>query len=115
MESMSRAPYLLDKARNGYRLGNGELVGKADKMMTKIEDLETRLASAVAEADRVRAIEQGIEDVAKVRAEELERLKQAYSSLETVVDQILAKQPDSTTLAPLVERLAELRKHRNPR
>jgi acetyl-CoA C-acetyltransferase len=26
VESMSRAPYLLDKARNGYRLGNGELV-----------------------------------------------------------------------------------------
>lgn len=25
MESMSRAPYLLDKARNGYRLGNGVL------------------------------------------------------------------------------------------
>src|SRR3954467_13723472 len=26
MESMSRAPYLLDKARNGYRMGHGELV-----------------------------------------------------------------------------------------
>lgn len=26
MESMSRAPYLLEKARNGYRLGHGELV-----------------------------------------------------------------------------------------
>ncbi|MEI7437886.1 MAG: acetyl-CoA C-acetyltransferase [bacterium] len=26
MESMSRAPYLLDQARNGYRLGHGELV-----------------------------------------------------------------------------------------
>jgi acetyl-CoA C-acetyltransferase len=25
MESMSRAPYLLDKARNGYRMGHGEL------------------------------------------------------------------------------------------
>jgi len=25
-ENMSRAPYLLDKARNGYRLGNGELI-----------------------------------------------------------------------------------------
>src|SRR5664279_3952113 len=90
--------------------GQGEDV---DDASTKIEDLETRLASAVAEADRVRAIEQGIAEVAKVRAEELERLKQAYSSLETVVDEILAKQPDSTTLAPLVERLAELRRHRN--
>jgi acetyl-CoA C-acetyltransferase len=26
MESMSRAPYLLEKARNGYRMGNGELI-----------------------------------------------------------------------------------------
>jgi acetyl-CoA C-acetyltransferase len=26
MESMSRAPYLLDKARNGYRMGHGELI-----------------------------------------------------------------------------------------
>jgi acetyl-CoA C-acetyltransferase len=26
MESMSRAPYLLERARDGYRLGNGELV-----------------------------------------------------------------------------------------
>jgi acetyl-CoA C-acetyltransferase len=26
MESMSRAPYLLDKARNGYRLGHGQLL-----------------------------------------------------------------------------------------
>ena len=26
MESMSRAPYLLTKAREGYRMGNGELI-----------------------------------------------------------------------------------------
>ena len=26
MENMSRAPYLLEKARNGYRMGNGELI-----------------------------------------------------------------------------------------
>ncbi|HET6248735.1 MAG TPA: acetyl-CoA C-acyltransferase [Tepidisphaeraceae bacterium] len=26
MESMSRAPYLLDKARTGYRMGNGQLI-----------------------------------------------------------------------------------------
>lgn len=26
MENMSRAPYLLDKARTGYRMGNGELI-----------------------------------------------------------------------------------------
>ncbi len=31
MESMSRAPYLLTKARFGYRMGNGELV---DEMIT---------------------------------------------------------------------------------
>ncbi len=26
MENMTRAPYVLDKARNGYRLGNGEMI-----------------------------------------------------------------------------------------
>ncbi len=26
MENMTRAPYVLDKARNGYRLGNGEII-----------------------------------------------------------------------------------------
>jgi acetyl-CoA acetyltransferase len=26
MENMSRAPYLLTRARNGYRMGNGELI-----------------------------------------------------------------------------------------
>ncbi len=30
-ENMSRAPYLLDKARSGYRLGNGELIDAAIK------------------------------------------------------------------------------------
>jgi acetyl-CoA C-acetyltransferase len=31
MESMSRAPYLLDKARTGYRMGNGELIDSVIK------------------------------------------------------------------------------------
>ena len=31
MESMSRAPYLLTKAREGYRLGHGELLGCDDR------------------------------------------------------------------------------------
>jgi acetyl-CoA C-acetyltransferase len=29
MESMTRAPYLLDRARNGYRLGHGQLIDSA--------------------------------------------------------------------------------------
>jgi hypothetical protein len=82
---------------------------------TRIEELEDRLANAVAEADRVNAIEEGIAEVAKVRSEELERLKHAYSSLETVVDEILAKSHSSSIVDPLVERLAELRKHRTPK
>ncbi|HEY0252166.1 MAG TPA: protein kinase [Kofleriaceae bacterium] len=92
--------------------GHGDTVADAP---TKIEELEHRLANAVAEADRVKAIEQGIAEVVKVRAEELERLKAAYTSLETVVDGILATQPDSSKVAPLVERLAELRKFRTSR
>ncbi|MEO8698552.1 MAG: protein kinase [Kofleriaceae bacterium] len=88
---------------------------EADQAAQRIEELEGRLAAAVAEADRVKAIEDGISDVVKVRAEELERLKSAYRSLEHVVDDVLAKHADSPTLEPLVERIAELRKHRTSR
>jgi acetyl-CoA C-acetyltransferase len=31
MESMSNVPYYLDKARNGYRLGNGQITRRANK------------------------------------------------------------------------------------
>ena len=81
----------------------------------KVDELEGRLATAVAEGDRVRAIEQGISEVVKVRAEELDRLKQAYASLETIVDDVLAKHADSPTLEPFAERVRELRKHRTTR
>jgi len=81
----------------------------------KVDELEGRLATAVAEGDRVRAIEQGISEVVKVRAEELDRLKQAYASLETIVDNVLAKHADSPTLEPFAERVRELRKHRTTR
>ncbi|HET9992596.1 MAG TPA: hypothetical protein VFQ65_28880, partial [Kofleriaceae bacterium] len=66
-------------------------------------------------ADRVRAIEHGIEEVVKVRADELDRLKAAYASLEAVVDDVLAKHAGLPTLEPLLERLRELRKHRTSR
>jgi hypothetical protein len=81
----------------------------------RIDELEGRLATAVAEADRVRAIEQGITEVAKVRADELDRLKAAYTSLETVVDHVLESHADTPTLAPLLERLRALRKLRTTR
>ena len=63
----------------------------------------------------MRAIEQGITEVAKVRADELDRLKAAYASLEAVVDDVLASHADTPTLAPLLERLRELRKLRTSR
>jgi hypothetical protein len=90
-------------------------IDDADQAAQKIEDLEGRLATAVAEADRVRAIEQGIEEVAKVRAGELDRLKAAYSALEAIVDAVLAKHAGLPTLEPLLGRLAELRKYRTSR
>jgi acetyl-CoA C-acetyltransferase len=41
MESMSNAPYLLDKARTGYRLGNGELIDAVvhDGLWCAFEDI----------------------------------------------------------------------------
>ncbi|MEO6772769.1 MAG: bifunctional serine/threonine-protein kinase/ABC transporter substrate-binding protein [Kofleriaceae bacterium] len=81
----------------------------------KIDELEARLATAVAEADRVRAIELGITEVVKVRGEELDRLKSAYASLEAAVDDVLADHVETPTLEPLLERLRDLRKHRTSR
>ena len=41
MESMSRAPYLLPKAREGYRLGDGKLI---DARFTTVSGVPSRLA-----------------------------------------------------------------------
>lgn len=91
------------------RFAMGSRASEVVAATQKIEDLESRLASAVAEADRVSAIERGIAEVAKVRADELERLKQAYNTLEGIVDTVLNKYAGSPNLEPLAERLAALR------
>lgn len=101
-------------AMSGQAGAMGEVRGAVDATQ-KVEELESRLASAVAEGDRVRAIEQGIAEVAKVRAEELERLKQAYNALEGIVDEVLNKHAGSPHLVMLAERLAELRTVRTSR
>ena len=45
MESMSNAPYLLDKARSGYRMGHGKII---DHMFQEgLEDAETGLSMGV--------------------------------------------------------------------
>lgn len=78
MESMSQAPYVLTKARNGYRLGHGEL--KDHMFLDGLEDAETgRLMGSFAQdlADK-----EGItrEDMDAFALESLKRAQHAVKS-----------------------------------
>ena len=52
MESMSRAPYLLDKARNGYRMGHGQLIDSMihDGLWDVINDMHVGLCGELCAA-----------------------------------------------------------------
>jgi hypothetical protein len=78
----------------------------------KLRELETRLATAAADGDRLRAIQRGIRDVAAVRTEGLDKLKAAYAALEAVVDEVLPRAPRSPTLDDLTQKLALVRSRR---
>lgn len=61
MESMSNAPYLLKKARNGYRLGNGELIDSliSDGLTCAINNYHMGItAENVAEKYKISRLEQ---------------------------------------------------------
>ena len=52
MENMSRAPYLLDKARNGYRMGHGQLIDSMihDGLWDVINDMHVGLSGELCAA-----------------------------------------------------------------
>jgi len=52
MENMSRAPYLLDKARNGYRMGHGQLIDSMihDGLWDVINDMHVGLCGELCAA-----------------------------------------------------------------
>jgi hypothetical protein len=78
----------------------------------RAEELESRLLSAVADAERAKVLDDGIASVAALRAENLDRLRIAYDALLGVVDEILPTFEGNPQLAGLVERLAMVRARR---
>ena len=71
----------------------------------KIAEIERRLATAVANGDRLRAQQDSIAFVAAQRADSLDRLKGAYDTLQLVVEEVLPTYAEAPTIAPLAERL----------
>jgi tRNA A-37 threonylcarbamoyl transferase component Bud32 len=80
----------------------------------KIQDLEVRLAAAVANSARLASLAQGSTRVATSRSEGLERLIAAYDALERVVDELLPTHAAHPALAPWVEQLSIVKKRRPP-
>ncbi|MGE5181751.1 MAG: hypothetical protein ACM31C_06800, partial [Acidobacteriota bacterium] len=92
-----------------FALGELELArGDAEQ----IRELEARLAAATADGDRLRALEQGIAQVAGLRAQALDRLKVAYDALEGVVETLLAGR--EAGFEAVSERFAAVRARRRP-
>jgi Protein kinase domain len=75
-------------------------------------ELEDRLAHAVIDGERAKALDDGIAQVATLRAENLDRLRIAYDALLGVVDEILPEFESEPALAGLVERLDAVRARR---
>jgi serine/threonine protein kinase len=86
--------------------------GTAPIHAIKIRELETRLTAAVADGDRLRGLEQGIAEVASVRADGLAKLKAAYEALEQVVDELLPGYDGHAGLEPAARRWVAARARR---
>ena len=78
----------------------------------KIIELERRLATAVANGERLRNLQESIAFVASQRADSLDRLKGAYDTLEHVVDEVLPSYAEDPAIAPLAQRLTVVKLHR---
>jgi hypothetical protein len=100
---------------SSLRFALGELRFVASERPEDLErshELEVRLQTAVADADRANALDESIMSVAALRAENLDRLRIAYDALLGVVDDILPEFATNPALAPLVERLDAVRARR---
>ena len=71
----------------------------------KIREIEQRLATAAANGQRLRELQESIAFVASQRTDSLERLKGAYDTLERVVDEVLPLFAEQPAIAPLAQRL----------
>jgi serine/threonine protein kinase len=80
----------------------------------EIKKLEARLAAAAADRDKLRALEQGVAQVAASRTAGLAELKATYDALEAVVDEVLPAYANDPTVDPLAHRLRLVRTRRKP-
>jgi len=78
----------------------------------EIRALEARLATAIANGERLRTVEHEIASIAGQRGAALEQVVAAYDELEGVVEQLLPSRAGQPALAPLVERLALVKRRR---
>jgi hypothetical protein len=78
----------------------------------KLGELERRLATAVANGDRLRGLQDSIAFIGAQRADSLDRLKMAYDTLQFVVDEVLPSYVEAPAIAPLVERLTIVKSRR---
>ena len=87
---------------------------RAHDVDEKIVEIERRLATAVANGERLRSLQDSIAFVAAQRSDSLGRLKSAYDTLEEVVDELLASYAEDATITPLAERLNLVKQNRRP-
>ncbi|HEY1556876.1 MAG TPA: serine/threonine-protein kinase [Kofleriaceae bacterium] len=99
------------------RFARGELQLAAESVPAPelddaLRELETRLAAAAADADRLRALEQGLASVCALRTTSLDAVKGAYDALERVVDDLLPTYGSHPSVEPLAHKLALVRQRR---
>jgi serine/threonine protein kinase len=110
----------LGDRETSLRFAIGELQFSASQpnpppgLSAQIADLQNRLATALANGDRLRAIEQQLSTVATLRGNALEQVVAAYDELERVVEQVLPAHAGNPALEPLAQRLALVKRRRPP-
>jgi serine/threonine protein kinase len=111
----------LGESENSLRFALSELEYAAGQpapppdAATEIQKLESRLAAAAADRDKLRDLDQGVTSVATTRSEGLAQLKATYEALEAVVDELLPAYANDPTVDPLAHRLQLVRSRRKPR
>jgi hypothetical protein len=110
----------LGERETSLRFAIGELSFTATQpnpppgIVDQIRELEARLATAVANGERLRTLEQQITTVANLRGTSLEQVVAAYDQLERVVEELLPAHAENPTLGPLAQRLALVKRRRPP-
>ena len=79
---------------------------------TQIADLQQRLAAAMAEGNRLRALDEGIASVAALRAGAKAKVKACYDALEHTVQTLIISHEDRAQVGELRERFAALQARR---